>query len=344
MARTVTGSFTKVAIADLSTLHAIQQTPEQAITANCNEGYANWWPSPMVQQGWATNPTTPYASPQTTGYAINGIWRRRVLKDSGGSTVRVYCENVGGSQSATIKVDLASDAATYVDTTVIASGAAAAHVELDPGIDTGETRDTLRLYSKQDVNGAVLKIGTTAVEPTPLASIPAGVSPTGFVPFDTVEVAADAPLTPRQRQQAWDNWQIIRKTRQGDVVGFSDDWDPRHATAEAFKETSATYQLVASFDTYTPKGCTSVEWSCTGFRAGASGGVKVVIGEGSPNEDSQEQAFTTKAASPFAANIHDGTDLTFPENVPARINVYLKGDGTDRSALMGLCIWFGDAA
>ena len=341
MSRTLVGNVETIDLAIVSPLKRIHTGSEvQMSLENINELHAEWWPSPMVQQCWQSDTTTPYIEPTTTSYVLNGIWRRRVHQDSEGSTVRVYREN-GGTQSAGIKVELASDAATYNATLVVPASASAAWASLDPGIDSTQTRDTLRMWTKETVAGAALKVHATTIEPTPLSSIPAGVSAKGAVPFDTAEIGADKPLSTWQRKIGFDNLQVIRKTRLGDIVGWSEDWDVQR-TQEAYQETSSTFQLVAEFNIHPPIGCDTIEWSCTGFYEGSSGSVKVVVAEGSENEDSQTQAFTTKASSPYTANIHDCTDLTCVPNAPQTFKVYLKGDGTTRAVLMGLCAWYGD--
>ena len=344
MSRTLVGNIEKNSPADMSPIRPITSDSEGVPTFNVNELHAEWWPAPMVQQTWQSDTVTPYIEPKTTSYVLNGIWRRRVHKDSAGSTVRVYAEETGASQAGVIKVELASDAATYVDELTISAGTSLAWDTLDPGIDDTQTRDTIRMWTKEDASGATMRVHATVIEPTALSSIPAGVSAQGFVPFDSAEVSADQPLSTWQRKIAFDNLQIIRKTRVGDVVAWSDDWNIR-TNYEALQEVGSSYVLQREFRFQSPVGCSTLEWSCTGFYGGSSGSVKLVVNEGTDNEDSQEQAFATKAASPYTSNIHDGTDLTCVENAAGQtLRVYLKGDGSTRAVLMGLCVWFGDAA
>ena len=183
MSRTLVGNIEKNSPADMSPIRPITSDSEGVPTFNVNELHAEWWPAPMVQQTWQSDTVTPYIEPKTTSYVLNGIWRRRVHKDSAGSTVRVYAEETGASQAGVIKVELASDAATYVDELTISAGTSLAWDTLDPGIDDTQTRDTIRMWTKEDASGATMRVHATVIEPTALSSIPAGVSAQGFVPF-----------------------------------------------------------------------------------------------------------------------------------------------------------------
>ena len=110
-------------------------------------------------------------------------------------------------------------------------------------------------------------------------------------------------------------------------------------------KTSSSYVLIAEIEFYAGPGQDTIEASVTGFRNGTSGSIKLATGH---MEDvlgtSVEQALTTKAASPYSANIHDTSDLTCVENKSDVLRIYLKGDGSSDAVMMGVCAWFGDVA
>ena len=343
MAITLNSTLNKVQPFRLSSGRPIATAYESDIQENLHYLHAQNWPNWMSQH-WQSDSSTPYLEPTSTSYVLHGIWRRRVYADLDDLIVGYYREEIGGTQSGTIKVDLASDAATYVQTDTIAAGSAGAWDSMTLAQDPTQTRDTLRLYTKEDATGATLRVHSVYCRPRNLPSISSGKTSAGFIPQDALVYAANAPLSSWYRQSQYDSLEVLRKTRSDTVVNWSEDWQIRTPNAEAYQTTSASYVKVAQIRFRSGIGQDTIEWACTGFRAGTAGGVKCATGYMEEQlGTSVEQAFAAKASSPYTANIHDPSDLTCLPNKEDYLNVYVKGDGSARAVLMGLSAWFGDA-
>lgn len=300
--------------------------------------------NPHVTQHWQSDPANgPYIEPTGTSYVLNGIWRRRVPGDAAQWEFYHRLEN-GGTASASIKTELASDAATYNDVRTIAAGTAAAYVgPYTLSLDNSQTRDTIRLYTKETGTGAALRIHGTSIQPAELTSIPAGKSNNGITPFDTTEADVNEPLTPYHRQVlALDALDAMYDKRTDDIVGWSENWNVRSGF-EAYSTTSATNVLMAKIPFNAAPGQDTIEWSATGFHdATGSGVITCETGYMQSLGTSQTITLTNKTASPYTSNIHDGTDLVCLPNKSDFLYVYLKGNGTQAAYLMGLCAWFAE--
>ena len=342
MSITLNSTMNKVPPFRMSAGRPIATSYESDIQENLHYLHAKQWPNWMYQH-WQSDTATPYLEPTSTSYVLHGIWRRRVYSDLNELIVGYYREELGGAQSGTIKVDLASDAGTYVQTDTIAAGSSGAWDSMFLAQDPTQTRDTLRLYTKEDATGATLRVHSVYCRPAMLTSIAAEKTGAGFIPQDSNVYAANAPLSSWYRQSQYNNLEILRKTRSDTIVNWSEDWNIRTPNAEAYHKTSASYVKVAQIRFKSGIGQDSIEWACTGYRTGTAGGVKCSTGYMEEQlGTSVEQAFSAKASSPYTANIHDPSDLVCLPNKSDYLNVYVKGDGSSRAVLMGLSAWFGD--
>jgi hypothetical protein len=300
---------------------------------------------PHVFQHWQSDTTGRYIEPTTTAYVLNGIWRLPVPSDATAWEFYYYLEN-GGSQSANIYTELESDTATYNDTRTINASTAAGYVgPATLSLDPSQAKDTIRLYTKENVAGAALRIHSTTIAPDELNSISAGVSNDGVTPYDTTEADANEPLTPYHREVlGFDNLDAIRKKRIDVLVGWSEDWNVRSGD-EAYQTTSSSDVLMIKIPFTAGEGQDTIGWSCTGYHAASgTGTVTAYTGYMLEQGTSQAVSLTTKAASPYASNVHDGTDLDCLPNKADWLYVYLKGDGTRLAYLMGFCAWFAEVA
>jgi hypothetical protein len=339
MSRPAVLTHNKITTVDLASGRDIKQATEADIAENVQHIHGELWPE-VLRQNFQTNTADPYIEPTSTSYVVNCLWRRRMFADNSTLRFQMSSDNAG-SQAGTVKLEMASDAATYNTSATISAGAGPGWTTLDLPYDNSQARDTVILSSKEDATGAQLKIRSLTAWPKEITSIPAGKTSTGFLPMDTVDYAANEPLSAWFRQVQYDNLEILRKTRAGTIAAWSEDWN--RAGSEYYTTTSSDFVKIAQLKFQSGIKQTALEVSVAGYRAGSTGSIALATGYMEDILGTQvEQALSAKGAAPYTSNMHDTADLSCRDNKVDVINVYLKSDGVSAAYLMGLCVWFKD--
>ena len=290
--------------------------------------------------------------------AVHGAWNFD-MPPAPGATLNIVClvqnTGTGGPDDHTIRFDWASDPwvsagspGTSVDITVpapsaqwqVVSGSLATHNAAGAG-------DTLRMWVLNSGAGGSCRVH--AVDVTLRASsLAAGKYTTGsnvYRTMDTDEADQDSPLSVALRQAQWDNLEYIRRTKVGSVLGWSDDGEKR-SNEEAYGVSSAAYTRVITLPFQVPHGVTKLKWSLLGHRDGSAGKVRLTTDVDSDlGTAAKEVDVIATWTSPYTANVERYDDsgdasLGVTPGTWCELRVDLKGDGTDKAYLTGLCCWF----
>jgi hypothetical protein len=280
----------------------------------------------------------------STSYELRALWYRRPFVDCDWYVV-AQVENTSGTDDGAIKFEISSDTSQNVEITVPAGTSQWTEVGNILPSDTSPDLNAIRMYVKNGASGAV-RVHSVTIKPY-VATFDGGVQASGFVPIDSEQADADSPLSVALRKVQLDNLITLRKTRGGSIVGWSED--VARAAASQFETTSSTYVLQARIPFKTEHGQTSIEWALVGYMAAGTGSVKLITSKMEHDGTAaQEVALGTTWSSPFTAAQHDYADggqaaLTCEESAPNQyLDVWLKGDGSNKAFLMSLCAWFKD--
>lgn len=298
--------------------------------------------------------TTNYVDAANAVYEVRATWRRRVFRDLTQWYVNVWYDHGGAvdpANDAFAKFQLTSDNTKSVEIRLVAGSTAWTRAfgtfNFDPAV--AGSIDTVEMLLKKGAAGTA-RVRSVTIWPAVLGSIAAGVTTDGVVPFDTGDCSANDPLSTWMRNGQIANCEILRKTRPDTIVGWSDDALIRTPnTNAAYKTTSATYVTQAIIPFRSRPGENLIEWSLFGYRAGASGSVRLRTGYMIDKSITAiEQALGNAAtwATPYSGAKFDSgvSTLTCLADADDFIEVALKGDGADRAFLMGLNCWFKDIA
>lgn len=283
----------------------------------------------------------------SASYVLRGLWQRRPYVDCTDWEVSVVCANSSGADAATIKFEMASDSSNVEISVPAGQALTDSPVTGRVTYDATQTLDTIEMWVK---NGATGALTVHAVEIRPyLGSIAAGRTTAGLTPLDTAEVGADKPLTTYARRMLQHGLEVLRKTRLGSFIGWSEDIG--RASASAWESTSASYELMHRQPITIPRGCTELEWALTGYvAAGGTGAAKVeVVGVDTGGTHAREVSLGTTWTSPYTAAQYSHEDggsgtIDVAENQSVELRVSLKGDGTQKAFIMGLSVWPKDAS
>lgn len=274
--------------------------------------------------------------------AAHAVWRRRIFRDLVSWHITASVHNTG-TGSGHVKFELDSNGAS-VEIEVRDTTTQWTQVTGTLTINQSSTdqRDTIEMYIKNAASGAV-RVHSVCIEPAPLTSISAGKTTEGFVPMESDDIAANKPLTVWDRQTEINNLEVLRKTRQDTIVGWSEDCT--RAAASMLEDDSTGYVLVAAIPFTTTHGQHSLEWALFGHCA-VAGSVKLVTVKGGSSE---EITLSTGWSSPYGGSLHEDTDggqsaLACLEHDNEVLEVYVKGDGANDAFVMSLCVWFEDIA
>lgn len=340
MSRVSPSTFATLDVASIGADHPIETTPEGTIAANLNYLYVRRWPHLVDAQ--VRSDAGAYGQAGNASYVVHYLYRQRVQQDADAIVGYARTSNPG-SDDGVVRLTLASDPVTYYAGVTVAAGAAESSQGLTLYQDPAQTRDTVIVSLKKEGVGAQCRLHGLSLRPGEPA-IAAGRRPSGYVPLDSDEYAADEPLSVWLRDTMFRNADIIRKTRTATICAWSDSWEvaARDPSLLLHTETSTTPRLVMRIPYRAAPEQTALEWSIFGFREGASGTVTLTTTwMQQQGIASVTQALAALDSSPYAGNGHDdgGSTLAVHPGSSGEVWVYLSGDGTDRAALMGINLW-----
>lgn len=348
MARNTPSSLVPIAPVDLASTRHIQQTAERNLADNDHYLWGNYGGT-IALMHFRAEDSSPYVVADPSAEEIHAIFRRTMLPGFTKWRVSVLVQNTSGSHTGTIKARMQSDPSVLVASAVVAvSQPAWTEITLDVPVDSTEARDTLEILAQAGASGA-LRIHAVMVRPLALTAIPAGADASGWVPHDTLEVAADLPLSVETRYKQLKNADIIRTQRPDTILNWSEN--VLRSGASIYQTTSSDYALQIWVTYQSHPGQTSIEWSLAGYHAaGGTGTVRLTSDrmshEGTTGVAQGLQATWSDSSSPpFTAAQHNdgGAKLSCYENHRGWVRVELKGDGTNKAYLMALALWFADA-
>jgi len=214
-------------------------------------------------------------------------------------------------------------------------------------LDPTQALDTVRLELTNGATGAV-RVHSIALWPHEVTTMAAGAISYGsrrFVPHDTTELDADSPLSVHQIDTALKNLEYVHKTRPDIIVSFSDD--PSRTTSGGFSEVGASYvAVVPPVPFRSGADQHAIRWALHGYRAGASGSVRMRTGYMiSQDIDWEVVTLGSVWTDPYSAALHAYSDvgqdaLSCQSDAWDILHVEIKGDGASKALLYSLCGWF----
>lgn len=170
---------------------------------------------------------------------------------------------------------------------VVSSGGAWA--DFDQVLDVSGVADTtdphiIRFGIYQDIVDTALSLKTITVMTSAPATLPAGVSASGFAPLDTDAWDADSPLATAQMKQAYDNILCILADRRSTFLNWSELWLGDRADDIISGEVSAyAYRAIAAIPVKYMPGTTQINWAICWYYGDASDEVRFYSGHETAN-------------------------------------------------------------
>jgi hypothetical protein len=357
-------AFSPIPTIGMTSGHSINTTTELQLAENIN--FAQRYVNPPIVCN-LFNSDAPGTNPFDHGSLIvnkyhasdNQVfasWRTHVNKDVNQFKIEFYAGHnvatVGGEVYVEFKL---SGGASLGSVTIDTSGSPAMtlHTITSGVVSPAHDRDTIELHARCTTNmnagDAVLCVSTVTITAVPqtITSTPTDYN---FLTHDTTELLANKALSVSHRRRQIANLELIRKKRTESLVTFSDDYGLR-ANYEAYFNDSNEFVTVAQIPFTSGHGQTRLSWSVLGYRKGSSGTIRLStkymeagLGTAAYQDATLASGWTLGASLP-ASWIDNGGSAALEcyERSEDRILVQIKGDGSSRALLMGLCIWFVEA-
>ena len=350
MSRPAPSTITPIPLGTIASNRPIQvgqasKPAEEVLVENIHYLHMHMRPA-VVRTHFRPDTSTPYIAGGSTSYVVHAAWRRSPFVDFTSWDISALVENTSGVDAGNLRFSCQSDTATYNVVIAVAAGTSAwTEVTGTLTYDASQTDDTIQMEVQNGASGAV-RVHAVEIRPSALTTVAAGKTTAGLVPHDTLEVAADLPLSVFLRQRQSDNLQVLRKTRTQTLVAWSEDFT--RASASSWSESGSSYVTQAYIPFQSGYGQTSIRWALHGRYLGSSGSVKLESFHDDASQGSEEialQATWSSADSPpYSVAQHDytgGSVLSCKENKYGHVRVSLKGDGS-AALIFGLSLWFAD--
>jgi len=296
---------------------------------------------------WAVlDPSVGY---DTGSHNIFASYRIKVPKDFTTYRIKIRIENTHATATGTVAAMLASDSSFVGPVTVPAN--ATNTISMDLALNTGTVRETITLgaLNPNPDSGGVLMIQSVSIYPVPLSSpIAAGVKATGFIPIDTVDTAANRPLSIHLRNTEMAGIKAIYDKRVGGAaLTFSQATTERAVADWLYRTNSVAYAHVIRIPLWVPPGYTLLEWAAQGYTVGGTLSGKIKFTTDADLTGKESAAFgsswtiATANAGAWQDNATGGSSTELPVTGGQwhDIDIHLKSNGTHYTRLAAVSIW-----
>ena len=296
---------------------------------------------PLVTHVWPDWIHSHTAADGSTYWTL-GSWRRKVIKDHVTVTCAVRVKNTNDTNSGRLRFQLASNSNS--GTITVAANATEYTASVDLTIDPSQTTDTIEVavLDPQGGNDGKISIQSVTIYTKPLTSpLAAGETVSGFVPIDTAETQAEAPLSTYLRNTKFENLDTIYKTKvPGTVVTFSANYDERDNNEWILRTTSTSYVEVVTIPCPVPLGVTKLGIAVQGW-GGAGAKCKITSQAGGEKEVEIDGSWTYGGANTAQWETHLNAVTVNSGASNEAITISIKTtSGT--VYLAGLCVWMED--